>query len=353
MPALLNRGKHTLTVDLKSKEGQDLVWQLVEKADGLIEGYRPGVMEKLGLGPDVCLQRNPKLVYGRMTGWGQTGPWAEKAGHDINYLSLSGALSAIGTERPTPPLNLVADYGGGGMLLAFGMVTALLAVARGQTGTVVDAAMVEGASLLMTPIYELLHSGLWEDRRHANLLDGSAPFYTVYRTADDKFMAVGALEPKFYQQLLEGLGLSTLDLPPQYDRRGWGELRRLFTFRFSQQSRAEWEQVFADTDACVTPVLSLDEASNHSHAWSRSSFWNSRTGPLPVPAPRFGNPLYPQLDLGPVLRTPPSAPRYFDISEFLSDESDEPDECDECDECDESDECDEYDESDDWEQEEY
>ncbi len=287
MPRLTARGRRSIAVDLKRPEGIGIVLDLVATADGLIEGFRPGVAERLGVGPDVCLERNPRLVYGRMTGWGQEGPLASAAGHDIDYVALTGALGAIGRERPVPPLNLVGDYGGGGMLLAFGMVAALLEVSRTGRGRVVDAAMVDGASLLMTPIYELFGLGFWRDARGANLLDGGAPFYDTYETADGGYVAVGALEPQFYAELLDGLGLAAEELPAQYDVAGWPTLSRRFAEVFRSRTRDEWESVFSGTDACVAPVLSLAEAPKHPHLRARGTFVEVGGVLQPGPAPRF------------------------------------------------------------------
>ncbi len=287
MPRITGRGRRSIAVDLKQPEGVEIVLDLVAGADGLIEGYRPGVAERLGVGPGVCLARNPRLVYGRMTGWGQEGPLASTAGHDIDYIALTGALGAIGGDRPVPPLNLVGDYGGGGMLLAFGMVAALLEATRTGRGQVVDAAVVDGAALLMTPIYELFGLGMWQDVRGVNLLDGGAPFYDTYECADGRYVAVGALEPQFYAELLEGLGLADDELPPQYDPTGWPTLRERFSEVFRTRTRDEWEAVFAGTDACVAPVLGLAEAPDHPHLRSRETFLEVGGVRQPGPAPRF------------------------------------------------------------------
>lgn len=287
LPQITGRGRRSIAVDLKREEGVELVLELVAGADGLIEGFRPGVAERLGLGPEVCLRRNPRLVYGRMTGWGQEGPLSSMAGHDIDYIALSGALHAIGRERPVPPLNLVGDYGGGGMLLAFGMVAALLAAARTGDGQVVDAAMVDGSALLMTPIYELFAAGFWRDARGSNLLDGGAPFYDTYQTADGEYVAVGALEPQFYDELVRGLGLAEAELPPQLDVAGWPVLRERFAEAFRSRTRAEWEERFAGTDACVAPVLGLSEAPEHPHNRARETFVEVGGVRQPGAAPRF------------------------------------------------------------------
>ncbi|MDH3518393.1 MAG: CoA transferase, partial [Acidimicrobiia bacterium] len=225
LPDMARRGRRSIVIDLKVESGRELAISLVSGADALIEGFRPGVAERLGLGPQVCMDANPRLVYGRMTGWGQEGPLRDRAGHDIDYISLAGALGAIGAERPVPPLNLIGDYGGGGLLLAFGLLAALLEARTTGVGRVVDAAMVDGAALLMTPIYEMAAAGLWPGERGSNLLDGGSPFYDTYETADGKFMAVGALEPQFYAELMDRLGLDADDLPGQYDVSGWPQLR--------------------------------------------------------------------------------------------------------------------------------
>jgi alpha-methylacyl-CoA racemase len=287
---VLSRGRRSIAVDLKEPDGVEVVLRLLERADGLVEGFRPGVAERLGIGPDVCLDRNPRLVYGRMTGWGQSGPQAQVAGHDIDYLAMSGLLHTMGREgeRPVPPLNLVCDYGGGGMLLAFGMVCALWEASRSGRGQVVDAAMVDGAAMLGAQIYELFHLGLWEDRRGVNLLDGGAPFYDTYETADGRYVAVGALEPQFYRRLLEGLGLASEDLPPQYDRSRWDELRAHFVRVFRTRTRDEWEQLLGGEDACLAPVLSLAEAPEHRHNRARRTFVEVDGVVQPAPAPRFG-----------------------------------------------------------------
>ncbi|MGH8875483.1 MAG: CaiB/BaiF CoA transferase family protein, partial [Acidimicrobiia bacterium] len=247
---VLNRGKRSLAVDLKHPEGVGVLLRLVGASDALIEGFRPGVTERLGLGPEVCLARNPRLVYGRMTGWGQEGPLAPAAGHDIDYIALAGALHPIGRpgERPVPPLNLVGDFGGGGMLLALGVLAALFEAHRTGQGQVVDAAMVDGAALLTAMVHGALHDGRWSDRRGANLLDGAAPFYDTYLTADGEALAVGALEPQFYAELLDRLGLDPAELPDQMDRSRWPELRERFAQLFMTRTRDEWAEVFAGSD---------------------------------------------------------------------------------------------------------
>lgn len=285
---LLNRGKRSIVVDLKKPAGVDLALELIAGADALVEGFRPGVTERLGLGPAECLARNTRLVYGRMTGWGQTGPYASAAGHDIDYIALSGALGSIGTaDHPVPPLNLVGDFGGGGMLLAIGVLAAVIAARETGEGQVVDTAMVDGSALLMTSHHGFLAEGWWSDAREANLLDGAAPFYTTYATSDGHHIAVGALEPVFYRALLAGLGLDPDDLPPQMDKTRWPELREIIGGRFLQRSRDDWERHFADTDACVAPVLSMGEAKEHPHNVRRETFIEVDGVDQPAPAPRF------------------------------------------------------------------
>ncbi len=286
---VLNRGKRSIAIDLKARQGVELALDLIASADALLEGYRPGVTERLGLGPAQCLARNERLVYGRMTGWGQDGPYASMAGHDIDYIALSGVLASIGTkERPVPPLNLVGDFGGGGMLLAMGVLAAVLAARESGEGQVVDAAMIDGSALLMASHHGFRADGWWSMDRESNLLDGAAPFYTTYETSDGHHMAVGALEPHFYAALLEGLGLGDHDLPSQMDREGWPRLREVFAEEFRRRSREEWERRFAGTDACVAPVLSMDEAPAHPHNRERSSFMTIEGVRQPAPAPRFG-----------------------------------------------------------------
>ena len=286
----LQRGRRSIGINLKDPAGIELLLKLVDEADVLVEGFRPGVAERLGFGPEVCEQRNPRLIYGRMTGWGQDGPLAPTAGHDIDYIAISGALSPIGRagERPVPPLNLLGDFGGGGMLLALGVLAALVERAQSGRGQVLDVAMVDGSALLTAFIYGMRANGAWKDERGVNTLDGGAPFYDTYETADGGYVAVGALEPQFYAALLDGLGLAGAGLPAQHDRSGWPELRRRFTAVFASRSRDEWAEVFAGTDACVAPVLGLGEASGHPHAHARSSFTEVGGIIQPAPAPRFG-----------------------------------------------------------------
>jgi alpha-methylacyl-CoA racemase len=288
-PALMSRGRRSVVIDLKHERGAEVVLRLVEHADALLEGFRPGVAERLGIGPDDCLARNPRLVYGRMTGWGQDGPLRHAAGHDIAYIALAGALHPIGEPggAPVPPLNLLGDFGGGGMLLAFGIACGLVEARRSGQGQVVDAAIVDGAALLTTSIHEMVTLGLWEERRGANLLDGGAPYYGVYETSDGEHMAVGALEPRFYGELLDKLGLRPDDLPPQADRERWPELRERLEAVFRTRTRAEWTDVFEGSDACVAPVLGLSEARAHPHNRARGTFMLVDGSPQPAPAPRF------------------------------------------------------------------
>ena len=286
---LLRGRSSVVAADLKTEAGVGAVLRLVEESDVLIEGFRPGVAERLGFGPEVCAVRNPRLVYGRVTGWGQTGPRAARAGHDIDYLAVVGALHPIGDAGggPVPPLNLVADFGGGGMLLVVGVLAALLERATSGRGQVVDAAMVDGASLLMAFHHGLIAGGLWTDRRGDNLLVGGAPFYRCYRTADDRYVAVGAIEPQFYAALLDGLGLTGEDLPDQYDRAGWGLLAERFAAVFAGRTRDEWDAAFAARDACVVPVLTPTEATVDAHLLARNNFVEIDGVVQPAPAPRF------------------------------------------------------------------
>jgi alpha-methylacyl-CoA racemase len=285
---VLHRSRPCAAVDIRTPEGRDVVLRLVERADVLTEGLRPGVTERLGLGPEACLERNPRLVYARMTGWGQDGPLAARAGHDINYLGLTGALHAIGpADKPVPPLNIGADFGGGSLFLVVGILAALLERVGSGRGQVVDAAMVDGASSLVTMVHGMLAAGLWQDRRAVNLLDGGAPFYDTYACADGRHVAVGAIEPQFYAQLLDGLGL-TGGLPGgQHERQHWPEQRRRIAEVIASRPRDEWTAVFEGTDACLTPVLGLTEAPQHPHLAARGTFVDDGLGPQPAPAPRF------------------------------------------------------------------
>lgn len=286
---LHNRGKRSIGVNLKTPGAVDVVLDLAGTAEILIEGFRPGVTERLGVGPAECLARNTALVYGRVTGWGQEGPIVFTAGHDIDYIALSGVLHAVGpADRPIPPLNLIGDYGGGGMLLALGVMAALLHARETGEGQVVDAAMLDGAALLTTSHHGLIAEGIWAaNRRESNLLDGGAPFYAAYETSDGRHMAVGALEPQFYAELLDGLGLEPGDLPAQTDHSGWPALRDLFAEKFLERTRDEWADHFEGTDACVAPVLSMEEAPNHPHNRSRGTFVEVADVTQPAPAPRF------------------------------------------------------------------
>jgi alpha-methylacyl-CoA racemase len=286
----LMRGRRSVATDLKSPEGAALVRRLAATADVLVEGFRPGVMERLGLGPDSLSTLNPGLIFARMTGYGQSGPLSMRAGHDINYIAVAGALEPIGRagENPLPPLNLVGDFGGGGMLLAVGILAALNERTRSGRGQVVDAAMVEGASLLTAFLHGLRAEGNWADERGTNLLDGGAPFYDTYQTSDGGYMAVGALERRFYQQLLIGLGLDgDPALPGQMDRDRWAELRTRFADVFAGRTREQWSHVFADLDACVSPVLAPHEVACADHTKARAGFIEVDGVSQPAPAPRF------------------------------------------------------------------
>jgi alpha-methylacyl-CoA racemase len=310
---LLNRSRPSVGVDLKNSEAIELVLGLVEQADGLIEGFRPGVTERLGLGPDACFARNKALVYGRMTGYGQDGPMAQAAGHDIDYIAIGGALWSLGRSDspPVAPLNLVGDFGGGGMLLAFGMVCALLESARSGEGQVVDAAMVDGSASLMTMIHAFHKFGIWNEERGTNMLDSGAPFYEVYETKDAKFFAVGGIEPKFYAELLEGLGLTgDATLPKQMDRAQWPAMKVRFAEIFQTKTRDEWSAIFDGTDACATPVLSPWEAHEHPHNVARSTFVEVAGVVQPAPAPRFSR-------TPSAISRPPSAPGADTVSGLL------------------------------------
>jgi alpha-methylacyl-CoA racemase len=286
---LVLRNRRSVAADVKSAEGRAAVLDLVARADVFVDVFRPGVTERLGLGPDACLARRPELVYARMTGWGQDGPWAERAGHDLNYLGLTGTLHALGRAGGPPvfPVNLVADYGGGSMLLLVGVLAALVERQRSGRGQVVDAAMVDGVSLLSQPLWSMRAQGTWTGERGTNLLDGGAPFYDVYRCADGRHVAVGALEPQFYAALVDGLGLAGEDLPEQLDRVGWPRLRAAFTDAFAGRSRDEWAAAFDGTDACVTPVLEPDEVAGHPHLAARGTVVEVDGVPRAAPAPRF------------------------------------------------------------------
>jgi alpha-methylacyl-CoA racemase len=286
---VLNRGRRSIGVDLKHPDGVEVVLRMVEQADALVEGFRPGVAERLGIGPDDCRARNPRLVYGRMTGWGQEGPYAGAAGHDINYIALAGALAHFGRAggKPTPPMNIVGDFGGGGMLLAFGVVCGLLEARSSGRGQVVDAAMVDGSAVLMAMTWGLRAMGAFEERLGVNVLDTGAPFYDTYETADGKFVSLGSLEPQFYAELIERLGLSGEDLPAQMDRDGWPMLRARLTALLKTKTRDEWCEVLEGSDACFAPVLTMTEAVQHPHIRARRTIVEDDGVPQPAPAPRF------------------------------------------------------------------
>ncbi|PWU47470.1 carnitine dehydratase [Micromonospora globispora] len=307
---LLHRNRRSMAVDLKSEAGREVVRALVRTADALIEGFRPGVTERLGLGPDDCLAVNPRLVYGRMTGWGQDGPLAPYAGHDIDYLALTGALHGIGRagERPVPPMNLLGDFGGGGMMLALGIVSALYAVRAGAAGQVVDAAIVDGVSVLATQIHALRRFGMWQDPRGVNLLDGGAPFYDTYECADGRHLAVGALEPQFYDELvrLTGFPLPGDEALDRTDPANWPALREAWARLFRTRTRDEWTELLGTSDACVAPVLDWREAPDHPHLAARGVFVEHDGVTQPAPAPRFsGTPTS-------VRRPPPQAGEHTD-----------------------------------------
>jgi alpha-methylacyl-CoA racemase len=300
---LTARSRRNAAIDLKHPRGVEAVLRLVERADVLTEGFRPGVMERLGLGPDVCLTRNPRLVYGRMTGWGQEGPLAQAAGHDINYIALAGALAhfARAGQKPTPPLNMVGDFGGGGIFLAFGLLAALLERARSGKGQVVDAAMIDGAAALMTMIWGMYQTGAHSLEPGTNLLDTGAHFYEVYETRDGKYVSLGSIEPQFYAELLERLGLEKQDLPAQMDASHWPALKARFEALFRTRTRDEWCRVLESTDVCFAPVLSMPEAAAHPHARARRAFVEVDGKQQPAPAPRFSR-------TPPALPTPPARP---------------------------------------------
>ncbi len=286
---LMNRSRQTLAVDLKKAEGVGLILTLCKSADALFEGFRPGVMERMGLGPDECTPQNKALVYGRMTGWGQDGPLAKTAGHDGNYIALAGALAAIGEkdQPPTMPLNLVGDFGGGGTYLAIGILAALLEASRSGEGQIVDAAMTDGTASLMTLFYGLRAGGLWSEERGSNLLDGAAPFYRSYQTRDNLSIVVCALEGRFYRELLQLLSLDDVDPTKQHDRRTWPALTQRFASIFVSRTRDEWSKQFAATDACVAPILSMSDAITHPHNQARQTFVEVDGITQPAPAPRF------------------------------------------------------------------
>jgi alpha-methylacyl-CoA racemase len=292
------RNKRSVAVDLRKPEGVAAARRLVGCADALIEGFRPGVMERLGLGPEVCLAENPRLIYGRMTGWGQSGPLAHRAGHDINYLGITGALYAIGRpeEPPVPPLNLVGDFGGGSMFLAFGILAALFERSKSGDGQVVDAAIVDGVPAMMGLLYGMMANGQWSESRGLNLLDGGAPFYRTYLTADDRYIAIGSIEPKFFAELVRRAGLSDRELDIQNDPKQWPDMHARYAEVFRRRTSAEWMALFEDSDACAAPVLTFSEAAEHPHNVARGTFINPGGVLQAAPAPRFG-------------RTPAARPR--------------------------------------------
>ena len=295
---ILARGRKSIAVDLKNPEGVATVLKLIDQADALIEGFRPGVTERLGIGPDVCLERNPRLVYGRMTGWGQTGTLAEAAGHDINYISLTGALHAIGEKggKPVPPLNLVGDFGGGGMLLAFGIAAALVERGTSGKGQVVDAAMTDGSALLMNGVFGMMNTEHWVHERGSNMLDSGAHFYGTYETQDGKYISIGSIEPQFYALLLEKSGLDAInDLPRQMERAEWPAVQSQLTEIFKTKTRDEWDEIMLGTDICYAPILDFNDAINHPHNQSRDTFVTVDGIHQAAPAPRFS-------------RTPPETP---------------------------------------------
>jgi alpha-methylacyl-CoA racemase len=285
----VDRGRRSIAINTKDPRGVETVLRLVERSDILIEGFRPGVTEKLGLGPADCQARNPRLVYGRMTGWGQTGPLAQAAGHDLNYIALTGALHAMGPKDrpPAPPLNLVGDYGGGGMLLALGVVAALFEARQSGRGQVVDAAMTDGTALLMAAQYGMLAKGAWRDQRESNFLDGAAPFYGSYECADGRYVAIGPIEPQFYRELLQKCGVDDPQFALQWERAEWPALRAKLAALFRTRSRDQWCALLEGSDACFAPVLSMAEAPQHPHNVARATFVAAKGGMQPAPAPRF------------------------------------------------------------------
>lgn len=287
---LVLRGRRSLAIDLKRKEGCDVVLKMIDQADAVIESFRPGVTERMGLGPDVCLKRNPRLVYGRLTGWGQDGPYAQMAGHDINYIALTGALHAIGPRNgpPVPPLNLVGDFGGGAVYCAFGIVSALLYAQRTGQGQVVDAAMVDGAASLLTMVVGFQRAGIWSDKRGDNIVDGGAPYYAVYETSDGRYVSIGAMEDKFYALLLDKLGLSgDPGMTPHTDRSLWDYQRETFSACFRNKTRDQWCALLEGTDTCFAPVLTLAEAQEHPHLKARQTYAVVHGVNQPAPNPRF------------------------------------------------------------------
>jgi len=307
----LLRGRRRVAVDLKTSQGRDCAQRLVEHADVLIEGFRPGVTERIGIGPETCLTINPKLIYVRVTGWGQSGPMSQRAGHDINYIGLTGCLHAIGEQQPVLPLNLVGDYAGGSMLAVVGVLSALVERTSSGQGQVIDVAMIDGASALTQMIWARRATGEWSDNRCDNELDGAAPYYTTYPCKDGKYIAVGALEPQFYAQLLRGLGLDPKLMPERDNRDNWPAIRSVLGQAFATRSRDEWAHQFGDVDACVTPVLRFDEVGEHPHIAARSTLTTIGGVQQPAPAPRFSRS---------TLETP-SAPQdsHADVEEIVAD----------------------------------
>ena len=305
---LLNRGRRSVGLDLKRPEGVEVALRLVEQSDAMMEGFRPGVMERLGLGPDVCLARNPRLVYGRMTGWGQDGPLAQAAGHDINYISLAGALDSMGRrgQAPVPPLNLVGDFGGGGMLLAYGIVCALVERATSGKGQIVDAAMVDGAAALMAIFHGARQSGWWNEERGTNMLDTGSHFYDVYETSDGKYVSIGSIESQFYAELLEKTGLASEDLPGQMDRSQWPTFKDRMADIFKRKTRDEWCEIMEGSDVCFAPVLTMAESTLHPHNVARETFVEVAGTVQPAPAPRFS-----RSECG-ISRPPPHAGQHTD-----------------------------------------
>lgn len=286
---VLQRGRKSIAVDLKKPEGVETVLKLIEKADALIEGFRPGVMERLGLGPEVAMARNPKLIFGRMTGWGQDGPMAHAAGHDLNYIALTGMLYSMGRadQPPTPPLNLVGDFGGGGMMLAFGIVCAILEAQKSGKGQVVDAAMTDGASVLGAMMYGFHASGMWTNDRYANMLDGGAHFYDCYECSDGKFVSIGSIEPQFYALLLEKTGINDPEFEHQHDKAKWPSLKQKVANVLKTKTRDEWAEIMEGTDVCFAPVLTIEEAVKHPHNVARKTYVEIEGISQPAPAPRF------------------------------------------------------------------
>ena len=301
--AVLNRGRKSVALDIKTAQGVETTLRLIDRADGLVEGFRPGVMERLGLGPELCLARNEKLIVGRMTGWGQDGPLASVAGHDINYIALSGALASIGDQErgPVPPLNLIGDFGGGGMMLAFGMVCGLLEARGSGKGQVIDASMLEGSALLMAGIFLAKNSGSWEHPRGENWLDGGAAFYGTYQCADGEWICIGSLEPQFYALLRETLGLTDPLWDRQWDHDAWPEQKRRLSAIFATKSRAAWTEIMGQIDICFAPVMNLDEVMDHPHTKARGVYVAPDGNVQPAPAPRFSR-------TPPEIQSPPAKP---------------------------------------------